>query len=85
MTRARPIVSGKTALITRRTAQRQLLLRPCKLTTQSLLYCLGLAQQRYPVQLHGYCFLANHWLCAAAHKGCYRLRTVMRSGEIGRL
>ena len=71
VSQARPIIASKTTLITRRTAQRQLLLRPCQVTTQSLLYCLGLAQLRYPVEIHGYCFLSNHPLCAAAHNQCY--------------
>ena len=58
---ARPVIAGQTVMVTRRCTQRLFLLQPCALVNQILLYCLAVAAQRYEVEIHAFCFLANHW------------------------
>jgi len=41
--------------------------------------------ERYAMEVWAYCLMTNHVLCAAAHKKCYRLPLVMRSGGRSRL
>jgi putative transposase len=60
MTMPRQVLPGTTYLLTRRTVQRELLLTPSKQVNQIVLYCLGLAAQKYGVQLHGFCVMSNH-------------------------
>jgi len=54
-------VPGATYLITRRTFQRQLLLRPSKKVNQALLYCLALAASKYHMSVHVTNALSNHY------------------------
>jgi len=61
MSRARPVLPGKTYLITRRTTQRLFLLRPSVDIKQVFLYCLALAAERFSVRVHAYCLLSNHF------------------------
>jgi REP element-mobilizing transposase RayT len=61
VSRPRQILPGATYLVTRRCAQRQFLLRPSRTTNQILLYCLARATELYPVTLHAFCFLSNHY------------------------
>jgi len=61
MTAPRRVLAGATYLVTRRCAQRQLLLRPSALVNEIFLYVLALAAQRYRVEVHGFCVLSNHF------------------------
>ena len=47
--------------MTRRTTQRQFLLRPSRVTNQNVRYCLALAAERTGVILHAICVMSNHW------------------------
>ena len=48
-------------MLTRRCAQRQLLLRPCELTSAIFGYVLGVAAKRYRVVVHAFCVMSNHY------------------------
>jgi len=61
MSLARPVLPGKTYLITRRTTQRLFLLRPSRDIQQAFLYCLALAAERFSVRVHAFCLLSNHF------------------------
>lgn len=61
MSKARPIVAGRTYLLTRRCFRRQLLLRPSPQTNQIVGYCLAVAAARYGVLIHAVCVLSNHY------------------------
>jgi REP element-mobilizing transposase RayT len=52
---------GTTYLVTRRCAQRQLLLRPSRTTNDIFLYLLAMAAERYGVEVHAFCVLSNHF------------------------
>ncbi len=57
----RQVLPETTYLLTRRTVQRELLLTPSgPRVNQIILYCLGVAAQRYGVQLHAFCAMSNH-------------------------
>jgi REP element-mobilizing transposase RayT len=60
MTAPRQILPGATYLVTRRCAQRQLLLRPSKLVNQLVGYLLAVAARRFGIQVHAYCVMSNH-------------------------
>jgi putative transposase len=60
MTAPRQILPGATYLVTRRCSQRQLLLRPSKLTNQLVGYLLAVAARRYGLQVHAFCVMSNH-------------------------
>jgi len=57
----REILPGQSYLVTRRTTQRQFLLRPSRVTNQNVSYCLALAAERTGVILHAVCVMSNHW------------------------
>ncbi len=61
MTAPRQILPGASYLVTRRCAQRQLLLKPSRLTNETFLYVLALAATRHGIQLHAFCVLSNHY------------------------
>ncbi|MEI9951765.1 MAG: hypothetical protein WDO74_22995 [Pseudomonadota bacterium] len=61
MTHPREILPGRSYLVTRRTTQRQFLLRPSSVTNQNVRYCLALAAERTGVILHAVCVMSNHW------------------------
>ena len=61
MSYPRQVLPGSTYLITRRCTQRQFLLRPSAQTNAILFYCLARAAALYGIQVHAYCFLANHY------------------------
>ena len=61
MSRHRQILPGTTYLVSRRCAQRQFLLRPCKRVNRIFRFCLALAASRSGIQLHAYCALSNHY------------------------
>jgi REP element-mobilizing transposase RayT len=60
VTAPRPIVPGRTYLVTRRCTQREHLLRPDPEVTQIYEYCLGEAAQRHDIVLHAWTALSNH-------------------------
>lgn len=61
MTAPRQILPGAVYLVTRRCAQRQLLLRPGPETNDVFLYVLALAARRFNVRVHAFCVLSNHF------------------------
>ncbi len=56
----RQVLPETSYLLTRRTVQREFLLSPSGLVNQLVLYCLGVAAQRYDVCLHAFCVMSNH-------------------------
>jgi REP element-mobilizing transposase RayT len=60
MTAPRRIVPGATYLVTRRTTQRQFLLKPSDLTNGTVGYILGVAAARFGIRLHAVVVLSNH-------------------------
>jgi putative transposase len=60
MTLAREIIPGRYYMITRRCAQRQLLLRPDRETNNAFLYCLAVAADRTGVDVLLSCAMSNH-------------------------
>lgn len=60
MTLPRPVHPGSVLLVNRRCTQRQYLLRPDPETNNAVLYCLGVASQRNPVDLMGFVQMSNH-------------------------
>jgi REP element-mobilizing transposase RayT len=79
MTLPREVIPGRFYMVTRRCTQRQFLLRPDKETNNAFIYCLAEAAQRFGIDVLLPCAMANHHLCAAAHKWCYGERPVMWS------
>jgi REP-associated tyrosine transposase len=61
MTAPRQVLPGAAYLVTRRCAQRQLLLRPSKATNELVLYLLAVAASRFGIQVHAFCVLSNHF------------------------
>ena len=61
MSLARPILPGRTYLITRRCSQRQFLLRPDDKTNKAFLYCLGEAAHRFKIDVIGWLAMSNHY------------------------
>ncbi len=61
MTAPRQVLRGTTYLVTRRCAQRQLLLRPSPETNGLFLYVLAVAAKRFGVLVHAFCVLSNHF------------------------
>lgn len=72
MTSPRPVLPGRTYLITRRCTQRQFLLRPDDKTNQVFLYCLGEAAVRFGIQLIAWTAMSNHYH-AVVHDSSGRL------------
>jgi putative transposase len=60
MTAPRQILPGTTYLVTRRCLQRCFLLRPSRLTNETIGFLLAVAAKRYHIQVHAYCVLSNH-------------------------
>lgn len=56
----RPVVKGRTILVTRRCILRQFLLLPDDKINQAILYCLGVASQDFGVELHAFIAESNH-------------------------
>jgi REP element-mobilizing transposase RayT len=61
MSAPRQILPGSTYLVTRRCTQRQFWLKPTRLTTQIVAYCVAYAAAQTRIQLHAVCVLSNHW------------------------
>ncbi len=57
----RQILPGTAYLVTRRSAQREFLLKPTELTTAIFKYVLAVAAQRSGVRLHAACVLSSHY------------------------
>jgi putative transposase len=60
MTAPRQVLPGTTYLVTRRCLQRCFLLRPSRLTNETVGYLLAVASRRYGIQVHVFCVLSNH-------------------------
>jgi len=60
MTAPRQVLPGTTYLVTRRCSQRQLLLRPSKLTNDLFGFLLAVTAGRFGVQVHAFCVMSNH-------------------------
>jgi REP element-mobilizing transposase RayT len=58
--RARPVVAGRTYLLSRRVTQRQHLLRPDDDVNNIYLYALAIAAHRYGIEVHGWVAMSNH-------------------------
>jgi REP element-mobilizing transposase RayT len=61
MTMPRQVLPDSTSMVTRRCAQRQLLLRPSALVNQIVLYCVAVAAEKYGVLLHALCVMSSHY------------------------
>jgi hypothetical protein len=57
---ARPVVAGRTYLLSRRVTQRQFLLRPDDDIIQMYQYVLAVGAKRYGIALHGWVAMSNH-------------------------
>jgi hypothetical protein len=68
MSLSRPVYAGTTYMITRRCSERRFFTQPSPLVAQVFMYLMAVAAERTGVLLHAVCVLANHYLCAAAHK-----------------
>lgn len=55
------MIAGKAYLVTRRTAQRQFLLKPSQLTTNTFGYVLAVAAAKYRILVHVIAVLSNHY------------------------
>jgi putative transposase len=60
MTAPRQVLPGTTYLITRRCLQRRFLLRPSRLTNETVGFLLAVAAKRYRIDVHVFCVLSNH-------------------------
>jgi len=60
MSRPRPVLPGKTILLTRRCAGRAFKLKPDKLSTNAFWYILGYCAKKYDLQLHATLAMSNH-------------------------
>lgn len=60
MTLPRPVLPGRSYLISRRCTQRLFLMRPDEPTNQAFIYCLGLAAERYKIQVLFTIAMSNH-------------------------
>jgi len=78
------VVAGRTYMLTRKCIGDRLYLSPTKdrEVEQIYLYCLVLAALELGIQIHAFCAMGNHLLCAAAHKRCYAELGVMRSWRL---
>src|SRR6266568_343356 len=61
MTAPRQILPGISYLITRRCSEQRFFLRPSKITTETFLYILAVAAERYGLIVHAACVLSNHF------------------------
>lgn len=61
MTAPREILPGRTYHLSRRTTQRQFLLRPDEDTTAIIAYCLAEAAARHQLELIAWCAMSNHY------------------------
>jgi putative transposase len=60
MTAPRQVLPGTTYLVTRRCLGRCFLLRPSRLTNETVGYLLAVAAKRHGIQVHAFCVLSNH-------------------------
>ncbi len=61
MSTALPRFAGTTYLVTRKCIRGQFFLIPNKEFTALILYAIARAQKNCPVQIHGFCFMSNHF------------------------
>jgi REP element-mobilizing transposase RayT len=60
VTAPRQVLPGTVYLVTRRCLQRAFLLRPSRLTNDTVGYLLAVAAGRYDIRVHAFCVLSNH-------------------------
>ncbi len=60
MSHASPVYENETLMVTRRTGQRQFLLKPSKTITQVILYVFAVQAQEMGISLHALVALSNH-------------------------
>ena len=61
MSAPRPVIPGKTYLLSRRCFERRFFLRPSAKINQIFEFCLAIAAERTGVLVHAYCVLSNHY------------------------
>jgi REP element-mobilizing transposase RayT len=61
MSAPRPVIPGRTYLLSRRCLGRMFLLRPSERINQIFEFCLAVAAARSGVLVHAYCVLSNHY------------------------
>ena len=61
MTLPRPVVPGKTYMVTRRCTQRQFLLVPCGDVNEVVRFALAVGTKRFGVRLHAACVMSSHY------------------------
>ena len=61
MSSPRPIIPGKTYMVTRRCTQREYLLKPSPSLEQLILYCLAISTRRSGVVVHALTVMSNHY------------------------
>jgi putative transposase len=74
----RYVPPGSMVEITARTNDGQLLLRPCPELNARILEILGRALDLYPVALHAFVFLSNHWHALATVADAEQLASFLR-------
>lgn len=89
--RLRYVPPGSLVEVTCRTVQGRLLLRPSAILTELTLGVLARAARLYPVEIHGYAFLSNHFHLLLTVESAQRLAAFMNylnsnlAREAGRL
>jgi REP element-mobilizing transposase RayT len=89
--RLRFVPPGTVVEVTCRTVQGRLLMRPSPLVTELTLGVLARATRLYPVEIHAFCFLSNHFHLLATVPSAARLATFMNylnsnlARELGRV
>jgi len=89
--RLRFVPQGSLVEVTCRTVQGRLLLRPSPILTELTLGVLARAARLYPVEIHGYAFLSNHFHLLLTVENAQRLAAFMNylnsnlAREAGRL
>jgi REP element-mobilizing transposase RayT len=89
--RLRFIPPGSLVEVTSRTVQGRLLMRPSPLVTELTLGVLARAARLYPVEIHAFCFLSNHFHLLLTVPSAERLAAFMNylnsnlARELGRL
>ncbi len=61
MTAPRQVLRGTTYLVSRRSTQREFLLKPTTLTTRIFKFVLAVAAARYGIRIHAACVMSNHY------------------------
>ena len=68
MSHPRRRIPGTTYGIAIRCSEQRFFLAPTAETNLVLLFLLACYATKHGILIHGYAFMSNHYLCAAAHK-----------------